>query len=539
MTTLTKQPPRKTPAKKKVPKRYACPAPGKSRRKERALYWFRHPLNAAWGWFSSVRTAILLIVAVSVVSLLGIYFEQAPGEVVGDPTAYATWVQMNELPRFGSLTPIFNWLQFFTIFSSWYFILLLILLATSILIGGMLNRLPAIWQNFRHPILRRSDKFYENALERTSFEREDAVEWTTRALRKRGFRVRSVVETVEIGDGRGAKKEQQEITYLYANKNTWATLATFVFHASLIVLLLAGVFSQWHGFPLNSPARRILPAPLISLSDNLAGFTFDQALPDGTSATVYPRGTPHNITFRANNFTAKFDPKTGLATDYVTNLSVYKDGVLVAHSDHLRVNDPLVYDDIVFHQSSLIPAVNVTLADASGCLVCNQAIVLSQTETAPGNLQIDLAEGIPIADTGFTLNVYFPHTRNLQLAQISHPRIIVVVDQPGQGILTKNTLSLLPGQSGTVNQNWRVTLDSATEATVLLVTKDTGSSLIWPTAVILILSLCVAFYFPERRIWIKIVKQRVQLAALREHFVNIRTDLLALERASRSSANTA
>src|SRR5579875_1101205 len=147
MTTLTKQPPRKTPAKKKVPKRYACPAPGKSRRKERALYWFRHPLNAAWGWFSSVRTAILLIVAVSVVSLLGIYFQQAPGEVVGDPTAYATWVQMNELPRFGSLTPIFNWLQFFTIFSSWYFILLLILLATSILIGGMLNRLPALYAN--------------------------------------------------------------------------------------------------------------------------------------------------------------------------------------------------------------------------------------------------------------------------------------------------------------------------------------------------------------------------------------------------------
>lgn len=539
MTTLTKQPPRKTPARKGVPKRHTRPAPGGSRLKERALYWFRHPLNAAWGWFSSTRTAILLIAAVSVVSLLGIYFQQAPGEVIGDPTAYTNWVQLNELPRFGSLTPIFNWLQFFTIFSSWYFILLLILLTTSILIGGMLNRLPAIWQNFHHPILRRSDKFYENALERVSFEREDAVEWTTRALRKRGFRVRNVVETVEVGNGRGAKKEQQEVTYLYANKNSWATLATFVFHAALIVLLLAGVFSQWHGFSLNSPARRILPAPLMSLSDNLAGFTFDQALPNGTSATVYPRGTPHNISFRANNFTAKFDPKTGLATDYVTDLSVYKDGVLVAHSNHLRVNDPLVYDDIIFHQSSLIPAVNVTIADAGGCLVCNQAIVLSQTETAPGNLQIDLAEGIPIADTGLTLNVYFPHTRSLQLAQIPHPRIIVVVDEPGQGIQTKNTLSLLPGQSGTVNQNWKVTLDSATEATVLLVTKDTGSSLIWPTAVILILSLCVAFYFPERRIWVKIAKQRVQLAALREHFVNIRTDLLALEKASRSGANTA
>ncbi len=63
--------------------------------------------------------------------------------------------------------------------------------------------------------------------------------------------------------------------------------------------------------------------------------------------------------------------------------------------------------------------------------------------------------------------------------------------------------------------------------------------MIWPAAVFLILSLCVTFYFPQRRIWIKIVRQRVQLAALREHFVNIRTDLLALEKASRSGQDSA
>lgn len=223
----------------------------------------------------------------------------------------------------------------------------------------------------------------------------------------------------------------------------------------------------------------------------------------------------------------------------MTDLSVYRDGVLVAHSNHLRVNDPLTYDGIIFHQSSLIPAVNITIADASGCLVCDQAVVLDQTETAPGNLQIDLAQDIPIADSGLALSVYFPHARGLQLAQIAHPKIVIVVDEPGQGIQTQNTLSVLPGQSGTVNQNWKVTLNSATEATVLLVTKDTGSSLIWPTAVLLILSLCATFYFPQRRIWVRIVKQRVQVAALREHFVNIRTDLLALEKASGSDVNSA
>ena len=533
MTTLTKQPSKKAPARKRVPPRTTRPAPGRSRLKQRALYWFRHPLNASWGWLSSVRTAILLIASITLVCLLGIYFIQAPGEVLNDSTAYANWVQLNALPKYGSLTPIFDWLQFYTIFSSWYFILLLVLLALSIVVCT-LNRLPAIWQNFCHPILRRSDKFYENALERVSFERDNAVAWSMQQLRKRGYRVRSLVETVEIGGARGEKKEQREITYLYANKHSWATLSTFVFHAALVTLLLAGVFSQWHGFPANSPARSFLPAPFVSLTDSLAGFTFDQALPNGSSAMVYPRGTPHNISFRANNFIAKFDPKSGLATDYVTDLSVYQDGVLVAHSNHLRVNDPLAYSGVVFHQSSLIPAVNVTISDANGCLVCDQPIVLDETEHAPGNLQVDLARNIPIANTGLSLGVFFIHDANLQLAQIAQPKILVTVSEPGQNVQTSNTLNLAPGASGTVNQNWKVTLNSAREATVLLVTKDTGSTLIWPAAVILILSLCVTFYFPQRRIWLKVVDRRVQLAALREHFVNIRVDLLDLEKASRS-----
>jgi cytochrome c biogenesis protein ResB len=331
--------------------------------------------------------------------------------------------------------------------------------------------------------------------------------------------------------------ETLQAEYLYANKNSWATLSTFVFHAALITLLLAGMLSQWHGFPLTSPARSILPASLVNLSDSLAGFTFDQALPDGTSATVYPRGTPHNVSFRANHFLATFDPHTGLATDYVTDLSVYQDGMLVAHSNHLRVNDPLAYNGIVFHQSSLIPAVNVTISDASGCLVCKQAVVLNQTETAE-NLQIDLARDIPIANTGFTLSVFFPHAPRLPLARIARPMMIVVLDQTGLGIEKENTLRLLPGQSGVASQGWRVTLNSADESTVLLVTRDSGSALIWPAAVLLILSLCVTFYLPQRRIWVKVVGRRVHLAALREHFVNIRPDLLALEKASHSDQDS-
>ena len=115
---------------------------------QRLPYIVRHPIDAIWGWLSSVRTAIFLITSIAVICFIGIYFVQAPGEVLTDPVGYAAWVQQNALPRYGSLTPIFDWLRFYTIFSSWYFILLLTVLSLSIVVCT-LNRAPGIWHNFK------------------------------------------------------------------------------------------------------------------------------------------------------------------------------------------------------------------------------------------------------------------------------------------------------------------------------------------------------------------------------------------------------
>jgi cytochrome c biogenesis protein len=299
-----------------------------------------------------------------------------------------------------------------------------------------------------------------------------------------------------------------------------------------VTLLMAGVLSQWHGFAQNSLARQILPAPLVGLSDNLAGFTFDQALPDGQSAVVFPRGTPHNISFRANNFTATYDPKTGLPTDYVTDLSVYQDGELVAHSNHLRVNDPLSYAGVVFHQSSLIPSVNVTISDGQGCIVCDEPIVLDQSENISSILAVDFAKGIPITGSNLTLGVFFIHLPSVQLPQVQHPSILITIGNPNTPpTQDKAVVRLQQGQSGqSFDKKWTITLNRASEATVLLVTKDAGSMLVWPTAILLILSLCITFYFPQKRLWIRVKGQRVQVAALREHFTNIRTEMLTITR---------
>src|SRR5207248_2842483 len=119
-----------------------------------------------------------------------------------------------------------------------------------------------------------------------------------------------------------------------------------------------------------------------------------------------------------------------------------------------------------------------------------------------------------------------------QLAQVRHPLFLVSVGTPGSPPNQDAALVRLEaGHSGqSFDKRWTLTLNNAREATVLLVTKDSGSSLIWPTAIILILSLCITFYFPQRRIWIRVEGEHVRMAALREHFTNIRTDLLGVSR---------
>src|SRR5918912_4419857 len=133
MATLLKNP-QKTRLRGKRQHSYKTQVKAGQRLKRRLLYIIQHPLNFLWGWLSSVRTAIFLIASIAVVCFIGIYFVQAPGEVLGDSAAYSAWLEQNAFPSYGAMTPIYDWLQFFTIFSSWYFLLLLALLSLSIVV---------------------------------------------------------------------------------------------------------------------------------------------------------------------------------------------------------------------------------------------------------------------------------------------------------------------------------------------------------------------------------------------------------------------
>ena len=525
-----------TQAPRVVSRRRAAPkaAPAKSTNRFRR-YW-KHPLNSVWGFFSSVKTAIVLISLIAIICIIGIVVIQAPVEISSSPSDFALWVSQDMGGKYGQTwTTIFNSLDFFNIFATWYFKALMVLLAINVAVGTI-NRASGIWYNFRNPAVRTNDRFYQNAMARQEFDTAQDVQGIRRFFRRKLYRVKV--------------KEANGSTYLYAYKNTWATLSTFVFHACLILLMLATVVTGWRGFGTNSMAEHILPAPIYNYLQGLAGFSYTQPLPDGESGVVYPIGTAHNIEYRADQFVSTFNPDNGEPTDFYTDLKIFQDGKQVA-AQRIRVNDPLTYQGVTFHQASFILYAWITITDANGNVIFNQKPVLNENlndinPNTGNSVPVSVAEDIPIPNIQQTMNVGAtltptgwsvivngsdqkgnPSFCGFTGAGTSAP----IIDLSQSNLTCSQALAALTlGQSAVTLKGWTLSVKLVKEGSVLLITRDSGSPLIWPISALLILSLCITFYFPQRRVWIRFRDGHIQFAGLKEHFINVQRDFNTLAR---------
>jgi cytochrome c biogenesis protein len=490
---------------------------------------YHQPFDALWRLFSSIKMAIVSISTLVILGIIGMLIVQAPAEVVSSPSDYAAWLNVDARAQYGSLTDLMNWFQFFTVFRSWYFKAFIVILAINILIGGMLNRWPGIWQRFRHMQLRRADGFYDNSpvkvgLTVGSGSTDETGEALRAAFRRKGYRV-------EV-----AEDSNETTTYIYVHKHTWTVFATFIFHTCLIGIMLCAVLTGWSGFGRDSMAQRILPGGIYNYFQDLAGFSYDQPLPDGDEGVVYPMGTAHNIFYRAQQFVADFDPVRQQPVDFYTDLQLFQDGKLVA-SKRIRVNDPLTYQGVTFHQASFMMYTSIQLRDNHGSVIYSSSVpLLDHRTTTPdpnsGNvLQTNNAESVPLSNLGDTMNVVAANINGdwiigLRGYDINQQAIFQGGAVFGKECINADGTPAQPGNYGCqLSNGWWVKVNDVRRGTVLLVTKDAGSPLLWPILVLLVFSLWVTFSMPPRRLWARIDGDQVRMAALKEHIVNMQREL--------------
>ena len=92
-----------------------------------------HPLAPVWRLLISMRTGLVLILALVFLTFAGTLLIQATGGAAADPAAYQAWYEAGPRLKYGGWAPVLSALGLFNVFGTWYFRALFALLGVSIL----------------------------------------------------------------------------------------------------------------------------------------------------------------------------------------------------------------------------------------------------------------------------------------------------------------------------------------------------------------------------------------------------------------------
>ena len=438
-------------------------------------------VETIWALFCSVKFAVVLNLALALAAMLGTVIPQMPAGIQNFDQELKVFLD-NAQSRYGDLSGLLHWAGFYDLYYSLWFRLLVVTVVFSIVMCT-LNRWQPIMRQIRTPNLRFSDNFISGLSEKAEF-RSVPVDLTTaeRALRGalRKGRYRTVAQASEDG----------KALYVYADRDRWSKLVTFVSHAALVMLILV-----WAG---------------------LASFGWREQ-----SVYFYPGdevNVGHDTTFSVRNdkFWIEYYEDGKTIKEYKHTLAVVENGQDVL-TKTIVVNDPLRYQDINFFLVSYQPVVFVKATDDTGSELAARKMTVSGPITATtgaagalvefdqisgDNLPQDFVQ-FPVGDRFLTLALTY--YQDVSRLDSENPPVYVqaFVDKNFEtpiydGFLPRTGALQLPGYE---QLNFEFTRDTAT---VLEVAKDPGLGVVGFFFGLMTLGFTLSLYTSFTRCWARI-----------------------------------
>lgn len=264
-------------------------------------------LKALWVFFSSMKTAIILLLVLAVASVIGTVIPQG-----GSPEMY--------LQQYGrGKSAVLIGLQLTDVFHSGWYGFLLGMVAANLLVCSI-NRLKMAWiRAFRPKVISRAEQVATMQVSDTltfAGSAEEAEGRAASALRRSGYQA-------------SIARDEDGIS-VYASKGRLGIWGPYLTHLSMLVIFAGYMLGNRIGFD---------------------GFTF---IPEGSKVgSYYPKGSEEtrDLGFEVKliDFTIEHDAKHN-PTSYKSRLQVFDKGRKVAEKT-IDVNHPLSYRGITFYQS--------------------------------------------------------------------------------------------------------------------------------------------------------------------------------------------
>ncbi len=297
-----------------------------------------------FNFFASVRLTVTVLLTLAATSVFGTVIPQNQ-----NMDAY--------LHTYGrNLYRLFSVLDMFDMYHSWWFQLLLTLLAINIIVCS-LERMPAAWK-----IVVKPPVFNPSRFSNAAFQRQVAIFSLDAA--------RPVLEkALSRSIGRTRFEQTSQGYWLWSEKGRWTRMGVYIVHLSVVFLLAGGLIGSFWGFDgaVNIPEGESVKSVRVSNSGKSIPLDFEVRC-DKFSVSFYDSGAP---------------------SEYRSTLTILEKGVPVLTRDVI-VNDPLRYKGVNLFQSSYgsLPSQNLVLSFTSRAtgMEYREKIAPGQTVSIPEGL---------------------------------------------------------------------------------------------------------------------------------------------------------
>jgi len=410
----------------------------------------RSPIDALWDFFASVKLTIVLLILLAATSIIGTLIQQGRS-----PQEYQQFYGE-------TLYRLFDLLNFFDMYHSWWFLALLGIFALN-LTTCSLKRLPRVWKLVHEPVTVADDALFDGLANSHRLRVPLSVE----AARDR------LIPLITEAFAEPLPTQRDGQLHLFAQKYAWARFGVYVTHLSILIIFVGAIIGNIWGFKAFVNIEEGAMVSQVRTADGRKLIDLGFAV-------------------RCDDFNVTYYDGTDRPKEFMSILDIVDGDREVISDRKIVVNDPLSYQGISFYQSSYGPAGNPQLkiqvkSRATGEV---QEIAVAEGRHYP------LPDGHSFAVTGYTDNYgqFGPAAElHLNTPDGRHGQPFVVLKNfPGFETLKGGPFSfaLLDYQQK--------------QYTGLQVKKDPGVWVVWLGCALLVLGSIAAFSLSHRRLWARI-----------------------------------
>lgn len=464
----------------------------------RSQTYTKKMVDRVWNYFSSVKIAIGIILVILIASAVGTVFPQQ--QYIPVPVPTEADVARFYTNTYGTLGTIYYQLGFHNLYSSWWFVTLLVMLGTSLVICS-LDRVVPLYKALKKPRLNqhksflKGQKLFAEGELAQGTDQAELLAGSAETLRKKGYRI------------------FQTDRALMAEKGRFSRWGPYVNHIGLILFLI-GVLAR-----------------------SIPGFFLDEYVWVREGETVAIPNTPYYIKnlqytteyWSEDEMPVKLELNGGvIAKNYQTDAILYenknadlpgaKPDLVEIMNGPIIVNHPMVHESIYLYQSGMqemqLGALNFNLID------------LKNGSKEVGKIKVDLynpAQEQAVAD-GIKVKVldYFPDfimgKDGKPATKTNLPKnpmvAIEVLDEKGK--LSEKMVYLqgsILTQKSDPTYGIEIKMPDLIDISGINVRMDKAVPLIYFGSFIFMIGVAMGFFWQHRRIWVQIQDGTIIMAA--------------------------